>query len=83
MIATQVLASSPADDHTFMITDGSMFSVNPSIYRNLTYDYRGDFVPVSLMTRSALYLGAYPKTGTTTLQEFIAQARAQSGALNS
>ena len=35
VVAAQVLASSPKDGYTFLVTDGSMFSINPAIYKNL------------------------------------------------
>ncbi len=82
VVAAQVLASSPADGYTFLVTDGSMFSINPAIYRNLSYDYKRDFVPVSLAARAPLYLAVHPKTGVNTLQEFVAMAKAKPGALN-
>jgi tripartite-type tricarboxylate transporter receptor subunit TctC len=82
VLAAQVLTSSPADGYTFMVTDGSMFSINPAIYRNLGYDYIRDFVPVSLAARAPLYLAVHPKTGVGTLQDFIALAKAKPGTLN-
>ena len=82
VVAASTLASSPADGSTFLVTDGSMFSINPAIYKNLSYDYKRDFVPVSLAARAPLYLAVHPKTGVNTLQEFVALARAKPGTLN-
>ncbi|HQX58538.1 MAG: tripartite tricarboxylate transporter substrate binding protein [Rhodoferax sp.] len=82
VVAASTLASSPADGYTFLVTDGSMFSINPAIYKNLSYDYKRDFVPVSLAARAPLYLAVHPKTGVNTLQEFVALARAKPGTLN-
>ena len=82
VVAAQALAAVPADGYTFLVTDGSMFSINPAIYKNLGYDYKRDFVPVSLAARAPLFLAVHPKTGVNTLQEFIALARARPGTLN-
>lgn len=82
VVAAQALASAPADGYTFLVTDGSMFSINPAIYKNLSYDYKRDFVPVSLAARAPLYLAVHPKTGVNTLQEFVAMAKAKPGTLN-
>jgi len=82
VVAAQALASAPADGYTFLVTDGSMFSINPAIYQNLSYDYKRDFVPVSLAARAPLYLAVHPKAGVNTLQEFVAMAKARPGALN-
>ncbi len=83
VVATQALASAPADGHTFMVTDGSTFSVNPVIYKNLSYDYKRDFVPVpvALAARASLYLAVHPKGGVANLQEFIALVKAKPGTL--
>jgi tripartite-type tricarboxylate transporter receptor subunit TctC len=82
VVAAQVLASSPKDGYTFLVTDGSMFSINPTIYKNLGYDYKRDFMPVSLAARAPLYLAVHPKVPVNTLQEFIAYAKAKPGTLN-
>jgi tripartite-type tricarboxylate transporter receptor subunit TctC len=82
VVAAQVLASSPKDGYTFLVTDGSMFSINPTIYKNLGYDYKRDFMPVSLAARAPLYLAVHPKVPVNTLQEFIAYAKAKPGLLN-
>lgn len=81
VVAAQALATAPADGYTFLVTDGSMFSINPAIYKNLSYDYKRDFLPVSLAARAPLYLAVHPKVPANTLAEFIALAKAKPGAL--
>jgi tripartite-type tricarboxylate transporter receptor subunit TctC len=82
VVAAQVLASSPKDGYTFLVTDGSMFSINPTIYKNLGYDYKRDFMPVSLAARAPLYLAVHPKVPVNTLQELVALAKSKPGTLN-
>lgn len=82
VVAAQVLATSPRDGYTFLVTDGSMFSINPAIYKDLGYDYRKDFMPVALAARAPLYLAVHPRVPVHTLQEFIDLARSKPGALN-
>ncbi len=82
VVAAQALAASPADGYTFLVTDGSMFSINPAIYKNLNYEFKRDFIPVSLAGRAPLYLAVHPKTGVNSLQEFVAMAKAKPGGLN-
>lgn len=81
VVAAQALATAPADGYTYLVTDGSMFSINPAIYKNLSYDYRRDFLPVSLAARAPLYLAVHPKVGVSTLQELITLAKAKPGTL--
>jgi tripartite-type tricarboxylate transporter receptor subunit TctC len=82
VVAAQVLATSAKDGYTFMVTDGSMFSINPAIYKNLGYDYKRDFMPVALAARAPLYMAVHPRITANTLQEFIALAKARPGTLN-
>ena len=65
VVAAQALATAPKDGYTFLVTDGSMFSINPAIYKNLGYDYKRDFVPVSLAARAPLYMAAVSYTHLT------------------
>jgi tripartite-type tricarboxylate transporter receptor subunit TctC len=82
VVAAQALATAPKDGYTFLVTDGSMFSINPAIYKNLSYDYKRDFMPVSLAARGPLYLAVNSTVPVNTLQEFIVLAKAKPGALN-
>lgn len=82
VVAAQTLASAPKDGYTFLVTDGSMFSINPLVYRNLGYDYKRDFVPVYLAARAALYLALHPKVPANNLQELIALVKSKPGTLN-
>ena len=82
VVAANALSSAPKDGYTFLVTDGSMFSINPAIYKSLSYDYKRDFVPVSLAARAPLYLAVHPKVSVNSLQEFIALAKAKPGTLN-
>ena len=82
VVAAQALATAPKDGYTFLVTDGSMFSINPALYKNLGYDYKRDFIPVSLAARAPLYLAVHPKVPASTLQEFIALIKAKPGTLN-
>ncbi|MFN0000372.1 MAG: Bug family tripartite tricarboxylate transporter substrate binding protein [Burkholderiaceae bacterium] len=82
VVAAQALAAAPKDGYTFLVTDGSMFSINPAIYKNSGYDYKKDFMPVAIAARAALYLAVHPKVAANTLQEFIALVKAKPGTLN-
>ncbi len=82
VVAAQALAVAPKDGYTFLVTDGSMFSINPAVYKNLGYDYKRDFMPVYLAARAPLYLALNPSVPANTLQEFIALAKSKPGAMN-
>lgn len=81
VVAAQAMASSPKDGYTFLVTDGSMFSINPALYKTISYDYKRDFVPVSLAARAPLYLAVHPKIPANNLRELIALAKSKPGML--
>src|SRR5690606_39603545 len=82
VVAAQTLASSAPDGYTYLVTDGSMMSINPSLYKNLPYDPKRDFVPVSLIATSPLFLATSVQTKITSLQDFIKQVQAKPGGLD-
>jgi len=81
-VAAGILSSGPADGYQFLVTDGSMLSINPLLYSKLTYDHKKDFVPVTLLARAPLFLAVHPKMPVATMQEWIAYAKAKPGDLN-
>jgi tripartite-type tricarboxylate transporter receptor subunit TctC len=81
-VAAGVLANSPADGYTFLVTDGSMFSINPLLYKDLTYESAKNFLPVAGLARAPLFLAVHPKVPVSNLNEFIAHAKANPGKLN-
>lgn len=82
VIAAQTLTSAPRDGYTFLVTDGSMMSINPALYKNLSYEPKKDFVPVSLVATSPLFLAANTALKVNTLQEFIDLAKSEPSKLN-
>jgi tripartite-type tricarboxylate transporter receptor subunit TctC len=80
-VAAATLTTAPADGYTFMVTDGSVVSINPVIYSKLPYNPE-DLVPVALLARAPLFLAAHPQVPVRTMPEFIAYAKANPGKLN-
>jgi len=80
-VAAATLTTAPADGYTFMVTDGSVVSINPVIYSKLPYNPE-DLVPVALLARAPLFLAAHPRVPVRTMPEFIAYAKANPGKLN-
>jgi tripartite-type tricarboxylate transporter receptor subunit TctC len=79
--ATSILGA-PADGYTLMVTDGSMFTINPKLMKQLTYDPDKDFVPVVQLASGPLFLAVHPKLPVSTFKEFIDYARANPGKIN-
>ncbi len=81
-VAAQTVKSSPSDGYTLLITDGSMFTINPALYPKLEYDPKRDFVPVSALAKAPLFLAVHPSVPANTLEEFIAYVKANPGKVN-
>ena len=81
VVAAQAMAAAPKDGYTFLVTDGSMFSINPSLYKSISYDYKRDFVPVSLAARAPLYLAVHPRIPANNLRELVALIKSKPGAM--
>jgi len=81
-VAASALIGSPADGYTYLLTDGSMFSINPLLYSKLGYDPKGDFVPVAQLASAPLFLAVNPKMPVTTMKEFVDYVKARPGQLN-
>lgn len=81
-VAAGIIANAPADGYTFMVTDGSILSINPLLYKDLTYNRDKDFTPVALLARAPLFLAAHPNVPASTLDEFVSHVRANGGKLN-
>lgn len=82
VIAAQTLTSSPRDGYTYLVTDGSMMSINPALYKDLSYDPKRDFVPVSLIATSPLFLASNSQSNINTLQEFVDRAKRDGAKMN-
>jgi tripartite-type tricarboxylate transporter receptor subunit TctC len=58
-----------------------MFSINPHLYKSLSYDYRRDFLPVSLAASAPLYLAVHPRIKASNLRELVAYIKSKPGEL--
>ncbi len=79
IIGSQIGAKAAPDGYTLIVGQiGTHASANV-LYKNLGYDQVRDFVPISLMSNSAIALVVHPSVPVTSLKEFIAYARAKPG----
>lgn len=81
MIGTEQVARSPADGYTLLCAAASLAS-GVSLYRKLSFDLQKDLMPVSQLSSNAQFLIVHPSLPATSLKEFIALARKQTGKLN-
>jgi len=80
-IAMGALISAPADGQTFVVSDGTILSINPQLYSKLSYDPK-DVTPVAFLAQAPLFLAVHPKVPVGTIKEFIDYVKARPGQLN-
>jgi len=82
VLAAQLVAQSAPDGHTILVAIDSTLSMNPYLYRKLSYDPFKDFAPITQTTQSMSVLAVRTEDGPRTVRELIAQAKAAPGKLN-
>ena len=77
-----LVAKSPADGYTLLMSSGGMVSVNPHIYARMPFDPVKDLVPVASAARVLVFLVAKPDFPANTIQQFLAYVKANPGRLS-
>jgi tripartite-type tricarboxylate transporter receptor subunit TctC len=81
-IGTEYTARQAPDGYTMVVAEGFVFTVNPLVFKNLTWDPIRDFAPVTRLNHYASVLVVHPSVPANNLKEFLALARAKPGVLN-
>jgi tripartite-type tricarboxylate transporter receptor subunit TctC len=79
VIAVQELMRSPADGSTLFFGSVSIFAINVPLVRNLPYDPRRDFTPISTVYSNNHAWVVNPSVPVRTIAELIAHAKAHPG----
>jgi tripartite-type tricarboxylate transporter receptor subunit TctC len=80
-IGAELVATSPKDGHTIFMGTVST-SINPSLYKKLSYDPLRDFSPVSRVSSTPFLFVVHPSLPARSVREFIALAKSKPGELN-
>ena len=78
--AAAVTASKP-DGYTFLVSDSAVINVSPLLNNELPFNPK-ELMPVTLIGRAPLYLGAHSAFTASTLKDVIEQAKANPGKIN-
>lgn len=73
--ALDVVRSAP-DGHTLLVGYNGPIAINVTLFDSMPYDPVKDLTPITLAVKSPQYLVVNPATGITSVQDFIAQAKA-------
>lgn len=81
-IGIQAAAKAPRDGYTLLLTVGSSFTINPSLYRKIPFDPVKDFDPITLVATAPYLLVANPAIPAASVQDLIGLAKAKPGKLD-
>ena len=81
-IGLNALKQSAPDGYTIEVTSDTPMTVNPWIYKNISYDPLKDFIPVMSLIRLPSMLAVHPSVPARSVAEFIALAKSKPGAIN-
>jgi tripartite-type tricarboxylate transporter receptor subunit TctC len=81
IIGAELAARAAPDGYTMLLALPAIAAVNPSLYKNLSYDPVRDFAPVIQLNVIALLLVAHPGLQANTVAELLQLARSRAGQL--
>jgi tripartite-type tricarboxylate transporter receptor subunit TctC len=76
------VAKAAPDGYTLLMATSSTVAINPSIYKNLSYDPAKDFSPIALIAAVPFVLIAHPSLGVDSVDALVRLAQAKPGALS-
>jgi tripartite-type tricarboxylate transporter receptor subunit TctC len=82
MIGTDVVAKSPPDGYTLLLSASSEVSMNVVLFRKMPYDPVRDLQPVTLVGTTPPLLLAHPSMPVKSVKDLVALARAKPGAVS-
>lgn len=81
ILATNFVAKAAPDGYTLFLS-WDTHSINPVVTKDLPYNTFKDFVPITLLVRLPLVMGAWGDLPANSVQEFVALSKRQPGKLN-
>lgn len=81
LLATRLVAASPADGTTLLVTSDSL-SINHALLPTPGYDARRSFAPITLGISAAQILVTHPNSGIRTVKDYVARLCERPGQVN-
>jgi tripartite-type tricarboxylate transporter receptor subunit TctC len=75
MLAANAVATAPPDGHTLVVLTSSALAINPTLYKQISYDPNRDFIPISLYVKSPFILVVNPALPAKTVPELLKHAK--------
>lgn len=80
VVGTSIAAKAAPDGHTLLVSSSSL-AISPALYKDLPYDLKRDFIPVTLLASQPSALAVHASVAATSTGELIALAKSQPGRL--
>lgn len=80
-IGATAVASAKPDGYTLLMTTAGVSSINPGLYKSLSYDPATQFAPISRVASTVFGVLVHPSLPVDSIQELIALAKAKPGTL--
>lgn len=81
VVAANAVLAAPRDGYTFL-WDGANQITNPFLLRDLPFDYKASFIPITLLARFPQVVAVRENFPAATLDEFIAYVKARPGSVS-
>jgi len=82
VVGSEIVAKAVPDGYTLIMGNAGSHGINAAVYSKLPYDILKDFAPVSQIAIAPNIFVINPGLPVTTIQEFIAYAKARPGQLS-
>ena len=74
-VVGELIARAPPDGYSLLIGPDNLFTINPHLFRKMSFDPLKDIVPVATVQTNQLVLAMNPKVPANDFKEFVALAR--------
>jgi tripartite-type tricarboxylate transporter receptor subunit TctC len=81
-LGADAVAKSAPDGQTLLMATVGTHAINPSLYKNLSYDAERDFTAIALVAEAPVCIVVHPSQPVTKLADLVELARRMPGKLN-
>ena len=81
MVGSDYASRAKPDGYTLLIGNIGTFSINPSLYKKMSYDPDKAFTPISMIAELPFFLLVTPSMKVNNIKEFIAYAKSHPGSV--